>query len=528
MAYGLYQGLNEAYKSYRSRERDIEDERRRAFEDELREEANQRARATESRAAETYQYGVSRRPIQEQAQELQLEQAQLSLDEWKQNAPLRAEQNQLALQQAQQELKLAGININNAEIANRAAKGAEKYRQWGREWMSGGTMEDLVKKFNSDDDDSNNVRNVRGNEKTGWEVEMENGERMFFADRDQVGIHIESHADPAFYQRYLLQMEAQKASLAEAVRKGSKKTADTVSKERQQWEQMTVKQVDRFFAKSISEGIIDFGTAGSRDMAGDVRATVDAIGMQTGYGVLNSDVTRVANQMAKTMLIKEPEEREMKAREFLETQREAGYDIPDEDSKEYQQMLDRRMAEDYDMLYDQYQRAVFDRFLQFGPEGEILMKNYGAFIGQQEPEGSGASAIPVPTRDTPEPEAPVPPQGRENMGLQPRAEAAAPVRQAEMAAIERIKEGMAASAEKRKTGKIKRQEQQEFAKQRAKEFGYRARGKQSVDDKRKIKADFDQNFATMSEREQEMWFNSFAYALSAADRKTAKGIMAAD
>jgi len=376
-SYGLFRGLNEAYGSYREREREIEDKNRRMQQDEYQ-------RKEQDRRDEEYKYGVSRRGAKEQAEglalktgELQYKQAETTYTEFVANTANRARKNKLDLDKAELEARRAGLMFDKTDIELRAAKGAEKYNQWTNEWLQGGTMEDIVKKFNSDDDDTNNIKSVTGNEEKGWDVTMENGRTLRFDDRDAVSIHLQSMGDPNFHQTYLLQMEAQKAALAKALDKAGKKSVDTLSKEKKQWEDMTRNQVKDYFTESIKESIVSLGSEGARDIAGDVRAVVDSIGASSEYGMVNSDVTRVANQMAKRMLVKEPAERRRMAEEKLEADRKAGAAIPEPDDEGYELILNRQMAKDYDQAYDQYKRAVYTKFASLNESGDgIVWKDY--------------------------------------------------------------------------------------------------------------------------------------------------------
>lgn len=377
--YGLFRGLNEAYGAYREREREIEDKNRRMF-------ADEQARKEAARREEEYEYGISRRKSKEEAEDLalrtgrlQYKQAETTYNEFVANTADRAKKNKLDLQKAENEARRSGLMYDKAEIELKAAKSAEKYNQWTNDWLQGGTMEDVVKKFNSDDDDTNNIKTVTGNEEKGWHVVMENGREMHFKDRDAVAIHLQSMADKNFHQTYLLQVEAQKAALQKAIDTGAKKTADQTSKDKKQWEDMTRMQVKDYFTESIKESIVSLGSEGARDIAGDVRAVVDSIGASSGYGMVNSDVTRVANQMAKRMLVKEPAERRRMAEERLEAARKAGADIPEEGDQNYEEVLNRQMAKDYDRAYDQYKRAVYTKFASINADGTgVVWKDYSS------------------------------------------------------------------------------------------------------------------------------------------------------
>ena len=74
--YGIMRGLNEAYGSYRDREREIEDKGRRALVDERLEKEG-------ARQEEEYQYGISQRGRQERAADIAIEGADINLQQAK-------------------------------------------------------------------------------------------------------------------------------------------------------------------------------------------------------------------------------------------------------------------------------------------------------------------------------------------------------------------------------------------------------------------------------------------------------------
>ena len=125
---------------------------------------------------------MSRRPFNEKTADLQQQNAEMGLKrstlglqqetdtykEWQANTLQRAEQNKLALDTAKQQLKAAGLTLNEAEIDLKAKKGAEKYNQWTNEWLQGESIETLTKKFNTDQDYSNNIHSTTGDEASGW------------------------------------------------------------------------------------------------------------------------------------------------------------------------------------------------------------------------------------------------------------------------------------------------------------------------------------------------------------------------
>ena len=549
---GLYQGLNEAYGAYRGRQREIEDKKRREFRDE-------EAKKSSARQQEQYEYGITRRGAKEEAEQLALDTGKTQLDqtkgtykEWVANTANRATKNKLDLDTAKQNFKTSGLVFDDAKISLTAKKGAEKYNKWTRDWLLGGSMEELVEKFNTDEDDTNNIKTVTGDAEKGWDVEFENGRKMPFADRDQVAIHIQSMADPNFHQTYLLQMEAQKASIAAAVAKLSKKDVDTLSKEKTTWENMTRNQVKDYFTESIKESIVSFGSEGSRDIAGDVRAVVDSVGSAGQYGLINSDVTRVANQLAKTMLVKEPADRKQKAEEYLEAQRETGAAIPEEGDDGYEVIIQRQMAEDYDRAYDQYKRVVYTKFFQMDQEGNVGMKDYSVIADAARQDGKGETGDTIPATGLERPGedptysdegeiAPIPEDtitksdgaasisaSEGAIGLPPRSDPkimAGP----DAAALESsmkpaLEQGLKAT-ERNKAERIRKAEQKKWGSDRAKSIGVKLMGNWKREDKAKIKKDFTNNFASLTLAEQEKWMAAFTRGLDKTTRKTALALM---
>lgn len=532
MSYSIARGLAEGYDAYRGRERDIEEKNRRIEGDELRAAAEGRAVAQEERAAEAADYGISRRGFNEETQQTQHEAAKLGLEqntatfnEWKANTVSRNQKNKLELDTLRQQLKASGLTLDEAEIDLKAKQGAEKYNQWTNQWLQGEDIDTLVKKFNTDDDGSNDIHAATGDEASGWEVTFKNpdgspGRKMKFADRDQVAIHLQSMADPNFHQTYLLQMEAQKASTAAAVAKAATKTADTVSKEKTTWENMTRQQVKDYFTESIKESIVSLGSEGSRDMAGDVRAVVDSIGAGSQYGLINSDVTRIANQMAKTMLVKEPAERKAKASAFLEKQRDEGVTIPDEDSDEYANLLDRQMAADYDESYDIYKRAVYSKLFYANGDGSLGMVDptkIADYARAADPgrDAAGDTITTAGLERTPEAaEAQPAPVEVADAGLPPRTNRAEQVPPPDVAAQESTFVLTPESMVKSKR-----------AEYGLKQGGARTPPKASKAQKKRIGNDFDANFAGMSKQNQGAWFREFGRHLSNSQQARAKEAM---
>jgi hypothetical protein len=560
--YGIMRGLNEAYGSFRAREREYEDKSRRALVDE-------RLLAEGERQEEEYQYGITQRGRQERAADVAIEGAELGLkqskgtyNEWVANTANRATLNKQALEKAKLDLKASGLNLDDAEITLKAKKGAAKYNEWTRDWLQGGTMEDVIQKFNNDDDDTNNIKTVTGSEEKGWDVVMENGREIRFDDRDQVAIHLQSMADPNFHQTYLLQMESQKASLAAAIQKAGKKSVDQTSKDKNTWENMSVKQVDRYFTESIKESIVSLGSEGQRKLAGDVRAVVDSIGAASGYTMVNSDVVRVANSMAETMLVKDPGDRKRMAEEFLQSKRDAGESIPEEGDDGYEIIIERQMAEDYDRAYDQYKRAVYTKFFKQDKDGNLSARDYqqvadaaraadpdrdkaGDTIttaGLDRPgtpdklaEEGGSTSAPVMIEDTgistsqaaaSEDVNIVAPTGldlSQRGSPQMGGDAFPNATKAEASyklGLENSLTAMRESNNKSKKEKAARQ----YGIDRGRLIGVNSRADWKAADKAKIKDDYTRNFATMDNIEQKAWLKTFARGLDSATKKIARGI----
>jgi len=543
--YGIMRGLNEAYGSYRDREREIEDKGRRALVDERLEKEG-------ARQEEEYQYGISQRGRQERAADIAIEGADINLqqakgtyNEWVADTANRATINKQALEKAKLDLRASGLNLDDAELTVKAKKGADKYNQWTRDWLQGETMEDVVSKFNNDEDDSNNIKTVTGSEEKGWDVVMENGREIRFDDRDQVAIHLQSMADPNFHQTYLLQMEAQKASIAAAITKAGKKSVDQTSKDKNTWENMSVKQVDRFFTESIKESIVSLGSEGQRKLAGDVRAVVDSIGAASSYSMVNSDVVRVANNMAETMLVQDPGDRRRMAEEFLQTKRDAGEAIPEEGDDNYEIVLERQMAEDYDRAYDNYKRAVYTKFFKQDKDGNLSARDYNQVADaarQADPERDNAGDTistaglerPGTVEKLAEPggstSAPVMDPAMDDAGLGVPAESTGihipddPILKSQLGAIERQKQDAESQTQAKREKAAQRTSTRKWGQLRAKDIGVRLKGKWSNADRAKIKKDFDDNFKSMSKEEQEDWLTNFA-RVSAEIREEAKAIM---
>jgi hypothetical protein len=548
-SYGLFRGLNEAYDSYRGRQRGIEDMNRRKMVDEM---AQQRS----DREQEEYQYGITRRGVREKAEELalgtgemQLKQAQGTYSEWVANTASRATLNKLNLDKALQDFETSGLVYDQNKMTLDAKKGAEKYNKWTREWLQGGTMEDIVKKFNTDEDDTNNIQSVTGSEEKGWDVTFENGRTQRFEDRDQVAIHLQSMADPNFHQTYLLQVEAGKAALAKAIALQNKKSVDQTSKDKKTWEAVTLKQTDRYFAKTINEGIVDFGSEGSRRIAGDVRAVVDSVGAASAYGMINSDVTRVANSLAESMLVKSPAERKRMAEETLDAQREKGEAIPEEGDDGYDVILNRQMAEDYDRAYDQFKNIVYTKFFTQKEDGTLQMKSYQQVVDfkrapESEPAGDTITAEGLErpgesTLTSSEPgastSAPVvgtesellAPSGESAAGLPTRGEQTSPdeYTRAEIAAVYGTRGRLESEALSKKEKRVRDNATRVWGADRARQIGVQLKGRWKKADKEKIKQDFTKNFESLTLAEQKDWYTAFARGVDAATRKKANAII---
>jgi hypothetical protein len=401
---GLFQGLNEAYDSYRSRQETMRQQ-------DLQDEESEHTRLKRKQEQEDREYGLSRRPFeertaelqqtgleqdveqgdyqktlrsgQEEAERLQREQLEQSLEqskamhqEWLDNQESRKKLNTMAINKAKLDLDNANISYDMNKITLNAQQGAQKYRSWKNEFLSGGSMDDLVKKFNSDEDDTNNIKNVTGNDDGGWEVEFENGRVEKFANRDAVSEHLEFMSDPAFHQTYLLNQRKLANDLSIAAAKAAADAQTNLLPYKKDWQSNTVKGSDRFYGK-IKQGLVDFGEPGAAGVAGAVRSLVDQIGALSGYQLVNSEVVDRVSRYADSMLLLDKVELRKRAKEIFEKMPDDQANFPparfpngkpDDDDPEYEIAMRELVFKDMDEQVNNLSQTVLRDYFAYNPD----------------------------------------------------------------------------------------------------------------------------------------------------------------
>lgn len=536
-SYGLFRGLNEAYNSYRDREREIEDKERRATEDVYRQEAAERAEQEATRERERYQYGVSRRAFEEKNQQIAQEASQLGLDqatderkEWLNNKDFRVKTNKLNLQKLQQELKGAKVSYDMNKITLRAQKGAENYRAWKRQFMQGGTVEQLVQNFNSDKDPitgeknaANDIKNVVGDEKNGWEVEFENGRVERFRNRDEVAEHLEFMADPDFHQNYLLQERKYQNDLSIALAEESATTPEDMLPFKKDWNAQTIKNTDRLYGQLLKEGMISFGEAGAKDVAASVRSIVDDIGAGSKWrlDLSNSTVAAEVGRMAESMLDLDPQALDKRATDVYERmsveqlQELSGIELPDgkpdDDEPEYKDLMDHIKHRDVMQQVDQLRSSAYSAFFSYNPENGAhqLRENAGS-----KGDGSPGNEIAAPTRTDPAAQATEIATGdaRDSYGVQEPAKA-------DVGGRGRGTPGAApAGVEKSDTTTDWVQE-----KKKALAVGGNPRSrKKTRKQEAAIRADFEKNWSSYDGRQKRAWLDEFGDKLTTTQKRLAE------
>ncbi len=399
MGYGLFQGLNEAYDSYRGRERDIEDKKRREFVDEQAKTRAEREGVKFDRESEQYEYNVGLRTQTERATTLAIEGAErtATMDEQKllefmepkeiENRKIERTQR---LETAKLNAKKAGLQFNDAQILHRANVGAEKYRQWKTEWMSGGTIEKLVQNFNNDRDengkliDSNDIKNVIGDETKGWLVEFENGETKTFKDRNAVAIHLENMADPTFHQEYLLGQLKIEADTAIAVSKAKALLKENMLPRQKQWDLQTDKAVKKLYATIFKEGFIEFGDEGAKQLQSIVASIADDIGAASEYKLVHSNVFERIGSLAMYMVDTDPESMRRKAEELYKARPPSEFADgvkPDEDAPEYDDIIKNMMYDATSLQMENLKVKVVNDLLMARKGGGFIVKK------QEKPSG---------------------------------------------------------------------------------------------------------------------------------------------
>jgi len=417
MGYGLFEGLNEAYDQFRGRESEIEREsdREAAREALVTEREREEERFTQEQTLfaqqqEAHKYGIKRRAFEEEVGDANLKgqksqnellntQVKMTADqyaEWgtPEAVAQRLETSALNLKALKESGELTKLNINDAKMTMKAKKGAEKYRKWKTEFMSNGDIDALVKNFNTDEDDANNIEDVSGNEDDGWKVTFENGQTATFADRNAVGIHLESMADPSFHQTYLLQNEAAKDALAKAIKKAAEKSPDTLSKDKKIWEDQTTKITDRLKGTIIKAGIVDFGEEGNKEIALLLGSIIDQVGAASQYSLLGKEVAVRANNIFNASTDLKPEAVRKRAIERYESTPADRFPDGklDEDDAGYEDHIKSLMYADITSQIAQFERDVKGHYFTQNPEtGEASLKkqNYGVAEKQE-------GTIPVP------------------------------------------------------------------------------------------------------------------------------------
>lgn len=327
MAYGLFQGLNQAYDSFRERERDIEAEGDRVAEREYRD-------TQRSREAEQYEYGLSRRKVEEEAaniqmttarNELKLQQEQMTPEAVKaRKEALEAQRKMLTMQ-----VEEAGYKVNSARLANQAAIAKDKYNSWTRDWQQGLSVDELVNRFNTDEDQNNNIKDYRVDPETdGWIVEFEDGTSMPFEDRDAVGRHLQQMADPEFYQTWLLNQMKADTELAKKLADADKESKSNLKKEAEVYRKAVQNETDRLYGKMFPSGAIEFGEPGNKQLAQMVRDIANQIGASHKFNVLPSEVVGTISRLADLTVDNNPETRRRRALEIYEEMPEADFTDP--------------------------------------------------------------------------------------------------------------------------------------------------------------------------------------------------------
>lgn len=506
MTYGLYQGLNEAYDAYRGREAQIKADKA-AETQALREEERYQ------REMEEAQYAKSRRGVQERAEDAQVTAAELGVKTAEQQykefmspeaIAQRAETNRINLESLQRENRMGKTEEEWSKIKDKSIKGAEKYRGWKREFMRGKmSMEDLVEAFNSDDDDSNNIdpASVEGNEDTGWTVTYDDGQTQTFADKYAVAIELESLADPAFHQQYLLQVEKDKSDLLQAIEKNKGETREDLRKFRNDWEDNTRKSLDRLKGSIIKEGIVDFGTEGNKRIAAIMASVVNDVGQKAQYqGLSNAEVIDRMESMMNANADFKPENIRQRAEEIYEM-------LPDEipggknkkGTKEYDAQIQRLMEEDFRAQTAQLRNQMLGSYFRSDPDSDLgysIKPGYMNYGLQTPTSATGDASTSAGNLN------PVPEDAREKVA-------------------EDYAESYVPTERDQKTNKA-------LVDDRMRRFGMKQRKsgtkpkEVTAKQKKAITNDFERTFFKLGGAQQKAWYDQFGSYLRPADRKKAQ------
>lgn len=499
MAYGLFQGLNEAYDAYRQRESDIAAEEAAALEAE-------RATQLYEQQQEEYEYGVSQRPMQErataasvEAQEIAVKSARQQYDEMMRPEAIKQRQRTAALElEALERENRQGLRQEEWDkIKDRAVKGAERYRDWKQKFMRGQmSMEQLVQAFNTDDDESNNITNVTGDENTGWTVRYQDGQTQTFDDKYDVAIELESMADPSFHQQYLLQVKKDQAALDVAIAKAKGETAEDLLPFQKQWETNTFKAIDRLKGSIIKEGIVDFGTEGNRRIANQMSAIVNEVGAAAQYqGVTNAEVVARLDSMMQADTDLNPETVRQRAVELYDqmTDEQLVGGKADEGTPEYNAQIARIMEADVQAQLRQLKSRMNSAYFSGDGQGGLALKEQ---IGEPTPTESAEGASTSAGETIPEP-------GRANI---------------DAAITDEAGQYVATDQESR--------DARLMIDTRKQNYGVKLRrgkvAKPTAEQKKQLKKDFDRNYYNMPPVQQRAWLEAFGSVLTVKERDRAR------
>lgn len=322
--YGVFQGLNEAYDAYRAREADIVAEEARAKEQAYQDEVRARER-------EQYEYGLSRRPMQEEAESIGLETARNELQynqemRWSPDAMQRAKQDAInESENIRQTLKKTGIQLNEAQLQQDEAKLRRYYEGLANKWAGGQIdLDGLIKSFNEEDDlESNNIdaSQTRQNPDGSYTVVYEDGRKEEYANNDDVLKTLYMMSDPAFAKKVLLEEAAQAAELAGKMAKLTKEANDDMQARGEKFSDDARAEVQALYGKIFPGGIADFGKEGDDMLAQEIRSMAMALGRVHGYDLTKTSaaeiVAAISREAEKTMDTN-PETRERRALERYE------------------------------------------------------------------------------------------------------------------------------------------------------------------------------------------------------------------
>lgn len=374
-SYGLYQGLNEAYDSFRGRESDIEAESDR-----------EAARITEAerqrRATEQYEYGLSRRPIREEAEDLGLAAAKREGKVGEQTAtefldPTNVEARKTAVvnqgKLLTQQLESSGIKLDQAKLDQKAATARRKFQGWSEAWNTGNmTMEQLKEAFNTDDNIANDIGDVT-KKGDGWVVEFKSGESMEFANRRAVTLHLQEQSNPEFLQTMLLNEMKSKGDLAAKMRELNDASTKEMNARGDKWIKNSKAEIQATYGRIFPNGVVDFGVEGDSELARDVRAMTNSVGRMFGYDVgkiTPSEVAREIGNIADKVMDTNPEVRRQRAAEIIDQMGDENFDDPKQfpngrpsaDDDEYKSLMKTLMYEQARDDFNTLEEEVYSRF----------------------------------------------------------------------------------------------------------------------------------------------------------------------